>query len=426
VTWVNRLSLFQVIVIHLLLLFGMYALLFFLGLVKMLPTEISILQWDANWYKSIAHHNYWYSTTEQSNSGFFPLFPLLWKCLNTGAIGISLFNWVIGLAGILMLAKTFTISNKTILLFLSFPSLFFIYVPYAESLFLVFGALLLFGIKKNKPHYVVIGSFLAACTKATAIFFIPSFAIMLLFSQPLSQFNVLKSIWSFSLFSLSVCLGIATVVLLQYMQTGIWLAYFKTQSSLWGRAFNVPVFPLTTWDASRLLSLDAFAFIIGVAAFAFLISQCFRIINSYRFKILSYDTSYWFSVGFLVMVLFSILFFNPIDAATQTTSILSINRYMIVSPFLLIMLHNHTDTAELTAKQLVGLSLFVLFILLSFKWDWKPNTIGVFLGLGVYIIGYVLIVKEARFMNLSWVFYLVNSFLQLLLFDSFLSAYWVG
>ncbi|MBK9673472.1 MAG: hypothetical protein IPO70_14860 [Bacteroidetes bacterium] len=65
------------------------------------------------------------------------------------------------------------------------------------------------------------------------------------------------------------------------------------------------------------------------------------------------------------MVLFSILFFNPIDAATQTTSILSINRYMLVSPFVLVVLHQHSFSIKLTTKQLLGSSLFIILILLS-------------------------------------------------------------
>ncbi|MBK9798946.1 MAG: hypothetical protein IPP56_04180 [Bacteroidetes bacterium] len=425
-TYINRLSPIQTIAIHLLFVVGLYWLLVACGFVNELTKETRILQWDANWYKSIAQSNYWYSTKEQSNSGFFPLFPFFWKYLNTSAIGICLINWFISLTGIFFLAKTFTISNTTILQYLSLPSLFFCYVPYAESLFFAFGTLLLYGIKKDLPLLVFIGCFLAACTKATAIFFIPSFAIMLLFSIPFNQINVFKTIQRFLFFSFSVCLGIAAVVLIQYAQTGVWFAYFKTQSSMWGRIFNIPVFPLTTWDAHRILSLDIFAFILGTAALAVFLLQSFRSIISNKTKAFTNDASYWFSVGFLIMVLFSILFFNPIDAATQTTSILSINRYMLVSPFVLVVLHQHSFSIKLTTKQLLGSSLFIILILLSFKWNLQPHSIILFICLVAYIVGYVLMLVDERFKNFRLLYYFINCVLQLLLFDSFISAYWVG
>jgi len=425
-TGMLKIAAYKFLLFHVLLIAILYYLFYFLGLCTILPSDASLLQWDANWYNSIQLDGYWYSEKMQSNSGFYPLFPALWNLLGCGAFAISCLNACICLLSIALLVKYFQISPETALLFLSLPSIFFLYVPYAESIFFLGATITLVGLKRGKNAWILIGILIASLSKATAIFFVPSGLFMLLTMQHFKQIKMLPLFLRSILLIAIVTLGTMLVVAIQYQQTGVWMAYFKSQSMQWNRSFTIPVFPLTTWDAHRLLTLDAAAFLVGVVALFLCLRHLWSSVGNNLNSFLQTDKAYLFSCAFLVMVLASILFFNPLDAATNTTSILSINRYMIASPFLLVFLHHHVSSSRLTQKELFV--LFGLLLALGFifnAYSGKRSAFLFFLLIG-YCMSYLTVLYKP-FLKKYWlVLYFINCCFQLFLFNSFLEGQWVG
>ena len=172
--------------LHLFVLFMMYKLLYFLSLAGHIADLSQFKQWDSFWYASIAENGYQYSHTEASNSGFFPLFPymwkLLWKITGSGVKGICILNLVIFLLGMLMLKEAFKFPWSYFMLFLSIPSNFFMYVPYSEAAFFFFSAVMLAGLKKNNRWMILTGLFFSSLARPTALFFIPAIICMEIFS----------------------------------------------------------------------------------------------------------------------------------------------------------------------------------------------------------------------------------------------------
>lgn len=422
----NQLFPLRVLLFHTLFLSLLFMLFHWIGITTSIPSSPTLLRWDANWYNSIHLHGYLYSATSQSNSGFFPMLPLLWNVLGVGPLGMSITNALIGFFSLFFISQIFQVQNKNLLLFLSLPSLFFMYVPYTESLFVLFSCFVLYGLKQNKKGYAAAGFFLASTTKATALFFIPSLLFILLFLPPLSKLNMRHFLKDIAFYVLFIFLGIAVVVIIEYAETGVWFAYFIAQSKHWSRSFNLPIFPLTTWDAYRLLYLDAFAFMIGVIALLLCLKKIIHSLFQKTFFECNEDKSYWFSCCFLAMVLLSILFFNPCDDATHTTSILSINRYMLVSPFMLLFINQHLESKQPTLPYFAQLlSTLLLCWILFYAYSDTKNRLG-FLLLSGYLLCFLLLMQKRSLTAIWAIAYLAGCCTQLILFNSFMQGLWVG
>ena len=92
---------------------------------------------------------------------------------------------------------------------------------------------------------------------------------MELMSNPKNEY--LKSIWRFVYKSaFPAIIGLSIFVLFQYYETGIWFAYFKTQSTHWEHIFTWTGLPFTNienamqryhWLSALALFLNLFALI---------------------------------------------------------------------------------------------------------------------------------------------------------------------
>jgi len=112
-----------------------------------LPSEKDLsIVWDGYHYTNIKNDGYSYNPARQSNVAFFPGFPYLWKYSGLNAFGISLINLLLFLTGLFFLVREFAIRQRDALLFLSLPSLFFMFVPYSEALFFAASSILLIGL----------------------------------------------------------------------------------------------------------------------------------------------------------------------------------------------------------------------------------------------------------------------------------------
>ncbi|MFH2019536.1 MAG: hypothetical protein ABII80_02905 [bacterium] len=157
---------------------------------------------------------------------FFPLFPLLIRGLISlsitpllAAFSISLFSLILF---ILIIYKLYPqLSNKFILLFLTFPTSFFLLSVYTESLFLLLFVLVLFLTRRRK-------FFLAALTLAmlTSTRLVGVFALIYLIYEMLSAKQSHLKIIGYSLFALS---GLFIYMLFLFRLTGDPLAFIHVQ-----------------------------------------------------------------------------------------------------------------------------------------------------------------------------------------------------
>ena len=422
--WLKGLNPFQFVFIHVSSLAFVYLLLKFLGVVHDLPKANGIYFWDAAWYNQISLLGYHYSGTGQSNSAFYPLFPYLWRLTGFQLAGISILNATLGLVSIWRLSVNFKWELSESLLYLSFPSMFFLYVPYSESCFFFFTALFLIGLSQENKWLISIGLILASVTRASAIFFIPAFFFMEILSVERSQISRVKLKRNLCLYLACVCIGMVIVTVVQYIDTGIWFVYYKAQMAGWPRTLQIPGFPLRTWDNYRVIWIDGIAAFIGVVA-------CFVSLKTFFSWIVVRpagmvpDKAYLFSICYLSLAFGSILFFNPKDIE-GSTHVFVMNRHIIAAPFLGIFLHKHFLERKLNLLYLTFFTLSAIGIWLLFA-DFKTLFESYYFStLSVYVFVFLLMFVSKSFSNLWIPNYCLNLIMQVWLFDSFYQGLFIG
>lgn len=312
-----------------------YLSFYFFGAFSKFPDSENIVVWDAFWYDSIKTKGYQYFWYMPSNSAFFPLFAYLWSASHLGSIGISIFNFTLFVLSLNLLYRSFNISIKNLLVFISIPSILFFYIPYTESLSFFFCSLFLIGLKDNDYKLIFFGLLIASVTRATAMFFIPSIIMM----EILAVKNIFskKSMFAISIMAAASLLGLLIVVLIQYYQTHEWFAFAKQQMRFWRHKFDLPGFPLVAHGGDNSMWLDGFAFIVGflsaASCFLLVVKRLFFKSNHFIYE----NKPFLFSATYLVMITCYSIFFNAKCQDAQT-SMDSINRYLFCNPFFLIFI----------------------------------------------------------------------------------------
>lgn len=312
-----------------------YAL-FYMGFLNFPPNNETLIAWDAAWYESISKKGYIYWEAA-NNTGFYFFFPLVWRLSHLDALGISLLNTLFFAAGFAWFSQLYKFSVTERIIFLSIPSIFYMLVPYAESLFFLFSVACLYGIVHQKRWLIWLSLFLLAITRANAAIFFP----VLLFAELLSNNRKewLKSVSkAFVLYGLPLIIGLAVFVLYQYYETGIWFVYFKVQTAYWGRKFAMPVFPLGSSLGPKVLWLNALALFTGFVSLLVLLKEG---VNWLLKNEVAKDKLLLIAKLYLVAVMFLILFFNPTWEINRT-NVFGAHRYMFASPFIMIFLYHFT------------------------------------------------------------------------------------
>lgn len=350
---------------YLALFVSIYYILYSCGIITAIPNSVNLINWDANWYQSIRDKNYEYFWFMASNSAFFPLFSYCWKLLGLSSVGISVFNLFLFLVSLNLLYRTFSITQKQLLLYLSLPSVLFFGVPMSESFFFFFCTLFLIGLKKDNVYLIVFGLLFASLTRATAMFFIPCILAMELTTcEKLFDKQCLKNILLYSFVSL---LGLFIVVLIQYAYTGVWFAFAKQQLRFWKHSFDLPTFPLVSHGGENTLWLDGTAFVMGFL-FLFISIVLFfkKLINASRLnKDLLKDKSFFYSLYYVSVITVYALFFNSKCMEAQTT-IDSISRYFFCTAFFVLAFTGIEKHLELSIKNymiFLCVSLFGFYLI---------------------------------------------------------------
>src|SRR6266699_3054630 len=133
--------------------------------------------WDAANFTRIAQNGY----QTIYDTAFFPLFPLLIKCIaflfgNNGYIAIGMILSNLALLGALFVLYQIAtdalgeqIGRRTLLYLCLFPTAFYFFAPYTESLFLLFTAASFLAMRRR--HWLIAGimGFLASLTRNSGL-----------------------------------------------------------------------------------------------------------------------------------------------------------------------------------------------------------------------------------------------------------------
>lgn len=421
--WLNKEYSFTTAFVYLLSFTLLFILFTFIGKISLTNFTSSLLQWDANWYHSIVTEGYSFQEKVQSNSGFFPGFPYLWKILHLSPLGISIINFLIFLVSFSWLASYLKATNLKALLILTLPSIFFFYVPYSESLFYGLTIWAIINWKKEKWKWVFISFVLLSLVRPSVFFLIPAISALLLFNH--KKLHFLQILLLLSALILGTLLGFYIIG----NATGNIFAYSESQSNNWNHLFSLPSFPLTTWRGYRILWLDAWAFYSAlIIAFYSLIWG----ISYFQKKIKHINDEILFiSFIYISMILLYVLFFHLKE--DNSTSILSMNRYLFCNPFLHYILFKHLFNVEVNQKNIRILSAILVITLIVFGFPYSNvvelnyiQSMFFFAGFIGFILLQTIPLLKRKYTILYLLILATNIILQLYLFQGYLKGNWIG
>lgn len=400
----------------------LYYFLYLIGEIKVLPTVENIVAWDAINYYNIQHRGYIDFQEPTSNIPFFPLVALIWKTLNLQPLAASFLNAMYFLIGLFCLHRYYKFSLQTLLLYLSLPSIFFFFVPYAEALFFISSVLVILGLEKKHRLWIISGLFIAAMTRPSAMFFFP--VIIFVEVMALERWSwkfIKKALVNILLFFLPIIVGLTIVFWIQYEATGDWLAFFHQRKD---NHFKLPVFPLTTWRGAKLLWLDGFAFSIAFASVLFCAKVFFEKIRNV--KITPPSRAILFALGFLSMTVVHIILFNGKENSPKT-SLFGLNRFVFATAFLILIFHYFKDRFDFSQKKNLRLLIGYFILILAMIGVFIPDNQPEYLRPTVYLLLMMLYLIYQNKVKYFWfLIFAVNMTCQVLLFDKFLRGIWVG
>ena len=421
------------VIFYIVLSVFIYISFYFFGFFKIFPDGTNITSFDAYWYQNIKNNGYQYAWFQPSNSAFFPLFPYTWKILYFNSLAICCLNFLFFISGIGLLKHYFQFSTSKLLLYLSFPTCIFFFLPYSEAFFFLFSSIFLVGLKKNNQKIIFIGILLASLTRATAMFFIPSIIMMEIINSPnVLNKNMFKNLFLYSFASL---LGLLIVVLFQYWQTGEWFAFAKQQMRFWGHVLTIPEFPVISHAAGeKTLWIDGFALFSGATScfviLIVLIKKIFFRASGFYFS----NRPFWFSAFYLCMITLYSLFFN-IKSMDAQTNIDSIARYMFSTAFFPVFFIYCLQYFHLSLKHFSAFLLIIIVTLLSIGFLGKPLhfmiTSGnesysfVFFGMLFTYISLHYFSSHIKYGNkIGLMLFSINLVLSAICLNNFISAVW--
>lgn len=406
-----------VVFFHFFALLGCYWAMDRFGLITTIPNEKNLLNWDAYWYDSIRETGYKFVAGTSCNLAFFPLFPLFWKATALSAFGICCINTFIFAATITILQWGEKVSGMFLLLIMAMPSLVFNALPYSEAFFFLFGALLIKGYEQNSTPKKTLGILGASLTKSVSTVFIPAILLVELFdrNKQAKRYHIDVII--------NVCsglLGTFLVGLLQWHQTGRWFYFFEVQK-YWKRRWIFPRFPLTTYRAGKVLAFDGIGFSVGLLALACCLRWFYLLWLKRGEDKLAPNNAVLFSALTLTATLILDTCFTFNDGGA--TSIWSINRHLLCSPFtmtFLSWLYNNISKSKLQ----LYISMLIICICIYLT--------GVF-RFPLMLLYYCLFFSTFIFLRIfpSYRYYLIIIYvasvaLQIQTFYDFLNNKWVG
>jgi hypothetical protein len=218
----------------------------------------SFERFDALWFLRIASSGY---RTGDGSAAFFPLYPLAIRAVSwvmgghPFAASLLVSNAAIGCGLCVVYALTasersIATARRTVLLVALFPTSFFFFAPYSESLFLLLAATTFWAARSRR--WVAAGAVgaLAALSRNVGIVLAPALVEEAFHQRAEGRGSVLPGLGA------AVAVGLGTLAYLAYWwaKVGDWLAPVDQQAN-WQRTFSWPWATLVdgTRDAFRYL-----------------------------------------------------------------------------------------------------------------------------------------------------------------------------
>jgi hypothetical protein len=388
--------------------------LYYMGVVQNVPDDATLLRWDAGIYEAIARFGY--TIKPGDNTSMYVLLPLVWHLLHVGVMGISLFNLIFFSVGFAIVAAICKADAAEKILWLSVPSMYFMWVPYTEALFSLLTALSFYAIINNKRWLIWLSLFLVALTRATAVFLIPALLIMELITANAQSINKALRTYFVDYF-LPITTGLATFVIIQYVQTGIWFPYYIQQSTSQGHVFSFPVLPFADYYGGQMaVWLNAVVILVCLVALIGICIICYkRLVKQKIYK----DKILILTLAYLPAVLFAIVFYNPTWGA-NTTNLHGLHRYTLCTPFIFIFLHHYTAGEKRYTLQHVLLMLLLSnLVWLSMGSYLHIRTMLYYNFTTLLVVGYMMYANKR--LPASYVIIAFNVFMQVMLYQRYLA-----
>lgn len=320
----------------------------------------NLFLWDANWYKQIVLNGY-----SHESSAFFPLYPLLlsaaygiFRYLAVASAVVSIAGLAASLYYLARLCEIHAPGKKyttAILLFLFFPTAFFLLAPYTESIFV---PLLLAGayyIDTKQPWKAVIIGVLLGMTRMPGFLFsiLPLYHVLFHVKEKNSKVYLLAAVAPLA--------GIALYGGYLWYRFGNFFQFLDAQK-LWRRNYDPSVLSIVNrykeeWiDVSSVMSIfHPKVFVFGLDALFFAAAMGIIAYMFFRWK-----KEYALLCGALLLL----------PALTGTFS--SMPRFVLpVAPFLILFLHRRIQSEEIKVLLVIfSALLWTLFLVMFVNLYW--------------------------------------------------------
>lgn len=317
---------------QLLLLVGVIVL---LGLAPR-PLPTGLVHWDAEWYDSIRMQGYFFRPAAKSSVAFFPLFPLLWRASHLGPIGISLLNLGVAAGSLYLLARSLQLRPVAVILFTALPSCFFLYIPYTEACFFFFASLVLVLLARwpERVGWLAAVLFCSAFARVSAFFFLPALGVVEGVGWLRDRHSWPQRLRRLIVWGLATGAGLATVMVYQWQQTGVWFAFNKAEEQ-WGHHLQVPRLPfISTTENDGALWADGLAMLVGFAALGWLLYTAWRVVRHPAGPVP--DRLLLFAATYIAVATVQVVLQAPVEGGHS--SLMSLNRYVFCTPLFVLVL----------------------------------------------------------------------------------------
>lgn len=281
-----------------------------------------LYNWDAEHYNEIKNNGYLnYLGRRGDERAFFPLFPIIWNCLDASPLGMSLLNLLLfGFCHALLMTLLKTKPFEG-LVFLSFPSLIFMGLPYTESTFYAGSLFIIYGMLKHKMPLVIFGFFIITLIRPAYSILLPAFIITQILSTNSIKVILKNSFYVF----MATAAGTLSVAYIQYLDTGTWFGFITAQQKApWFNVLQTPTLPYRSWSQFPPMPLDAMALTIGVLCTILLLKEAYLFLL--KKKLSQYPKEMLFSMLYLSGICLAVFLFRG-------GSFHSLNRFVFCTVF---------------------------------------------------------------------------------------------
>ena len=284
-------------------------------------------RWDACWYLRIAQYGY---EPGEPGTAFFPLYPALIRLLGTvlfgnltlAALVVSGVGYVAAMSILHSMVSTdldAETAERSILYLSVFPTAFFLFAPFTESIFLALALGAIYAMRTGRYRLAVIAALLAGLTRPQGVLLALPLAweaLQLVRLHRLGEGHRVATATAFAAAAAPVA-GFVTFVAYSELATG--LSTFEADRQHWGYANAAP------WDVLA----NAWRWMLDPANAAFANIQA---MTALHFALIAMFVGL-FIVGLRVVPLTYTLYVAPqllvITAGGPTTPLQSASRFML-------------------------------------------------------------------------------------------------